>query len=153
MLALLARGVSRQSLPPALLLGGPSGVGKRTMAVALAQALNCPTPTRGDERVDACGDCPSCRRIAKGVHPDVVIVEPGDKVLGMSLDHGGHLTHGSPVNFSGLTYDFVAYGVGGTPTFVLVDEHGKVAGYSAADRDVVRRPSHSNSVKRIAEIR
>ncbi len=39
------------------------------------------------------------------------LVEPGDTVLGMSLDHGGHLTHGSPVNFSGLLYDFASYGV------------------------------------------
>ncbi|MEQ8840543.1 MAG: serine hydroxymethyltransferase [Acidimicrobiales bacterium] len=39
------------------------------------------------------------------------LLEPGDTVLGMSLDHGGHLTHGSPVNFSGLQYDFVSYGV------------------------------------------
>ena len=36
---------------------------------------------------------------------------PGDKVMGMRLDQGGHLTHGSPVNFSGRLYDFVAYGV------------------------------------------
>ncbi|MGE5508416.1 MAG: serine hydroxymethyltransferase [Chitinophagales bacterium] len=35
----------------------------------------------------------------------------GDTVLGMNLSHGGHLTHGSPVNFSGLSYNFVAYGV------------------------------------------
>ena len=40
------------------------------------------------------------------------LLEPGDTVLGLSLDHGGHLTHGSPVNASGLLYDFVAYGVG-----------------------------------------
>ena len=39
------------------------------------------------------------------------LLEPGDTVLGMSLDHGGHLTHGSPVNFSGLQYNFVSYGV------------------------------------------
>ena len=39
------------------------------------------------------------------------LIEPGDTVLGMRLDHGGHLTHGSPVNFSGLYYNFVAYGV------------------------------------------
>ncbi len=39
------------------------------------------------------------------------LLDPGDKVLGMSLDHGGHLTHGSPVNISGRLYDFVAYGV------------------------------------------
>ena len=39
------------------------------------------------------------------------VLEPGDTVLGMSLDHGGHLTHGSPVNFSGQQYRFVSYGV------------------------------------------
>lgn len=38
------------------------------------------------------------------------LLEPGDTVLGLSLDHGGHLTHGSPVNASGLLYNFVAYG-------------------------------------------
>ncbi|NIR36617.1 MAG: serine hydroxymethyltransferase [Actinobacteria bacterium] len=41
----------------------------------------------------------------------LALLEPGDTVLGMSLDHGGHLTHGSPVNFSGLHYRFVSYGV------------------------------------------
>ena len=40
------------------------------------------------------------------------LLEPGDTVLGLSLDHGGHLTHGSPVNASGLLYDFQAYGTG-----------------------------------------
>ncbi len=38
-------------------------------------------------------------------------LKPGDKVLGMNLSHGGHLTHGSPVNFSGQLYQFSAYGV------------------------------------------
>ena len=40
------------------------------------------------------------------------LLTPGDTVLGLSLDHGGHLTHGSPVNASGLLYNFVAYGTG-----------------------------------------
>ncbi|MFC7440070.1 serine hydroxymethyltransferase [Laceyella putida] len=39
------------------------------------------------------------------------VLKPGDTVLGMNLAHGGHLTHGSPVNFSGQLYHFVAYGV------------------------------------------
>ena len=39
------------------------------------------------------------------------LLEPGDTILGMNLSHGGHLTHGSPVNFSGQLYDVVAYGV------------------------------------------
>ncbi|MBU6201885.1 MAG: serine hydroxymethyltransferase [Acidobacteria bacterium] len=40
------------------------------------------------------------------------LLKPGDTVLGLSLDHGGHLTHGSPVNASGILYDFVSYRVG-----------------------------------------
>lgn len=39
------------------------------------------------------------------------VLNPGDTVLGMDLSHGGHLTHGSPVNFSGMLYNFVSYGV------------------------------------------
>ena len=39
------------------------------------------------------------------------LLQPGDKVMGMRLDQGGHLTHGSPVNFSGKNYDFASYGV------------------------------------------
>ncbi|RSK28951.1 serine hydroxymethyltransferase [Bacillus sp. HMF5848] len=39
------------------------------------------------------------------------VLKPGDTVLGMNLSHGGHLTHGSPVNFSGVQYNFVEYGV------------------------------------------
>lgn len=41
----------------------------------------------------------------------LAVLKPGDKVLGMNLSEGGHLTHGSPVNISGLYYDFVSYGV------------------------------------------
>ena len=41
----------------------------------------------------------------------LALLEAGDTVLGLSLDHGGHLTHGSPVNISGRTYDFVSYGL------------------------------------------
>jgi len=39
------------------------------------------------------------------------VLEPGDVIMGMNLSHGGHLTHGSPVNFSGLLYDILPYGV------------------------------------------
>ncbi|HEY3427167.1 MAG TPA: serine hydroxymethyltransferase [Acidimicrobiia bacterium] len=72
------------------------------------------------------------------------LIKPGDTVLGMRLDHGGHLTHGSPVNFSGLYYNFVAYGV--DPVTELIDmteverlakEHRPkvlLAGYSAYSR-------------------
>ena len=50
------------------------------------------------------------------------LLEPGDTILGMSLDHGGHLTHGSPVNFSGIQYDFVDYGVTASDERIDLDE-------------------------------
>ena len=79
---LLARAAGHESLPPSLIFAGPEGVGKRTVAVALAGALNCLTPVRDRAAdgliLDGCGDCDACRRIARGVHADVLLIEPGD---------------------------------------------------------------------------
>jgi glycine hydroxymethyltransferase len=73
-------------------------------------------------------------------------LEPGDTILGMNLAHGGHLTHGSPVNFSGKLYNVIPYGV--TEDTNLIDysevrrlalEHKPkliVAGWSAYPRDI-----------------
>jgi glycine hydroxymethyltransferase len=55
------------------------------------------------------------------------LLDAGDKVMGMRLDQGGHLTHGSPVNFSGKTYHFVAYGVDETTETLDYDEIRKLA--------------------------
>lgn len=55
----------------------------------------------------------------------MALCSPGDTVLGMNLDHGGHLTHGSPVNFSGKYYKIVAYGV---------DESTGIIDYDALER-------------------
>ncbi len=49
-------------------------------------------------------------------------VKHGDKLMGMNLSHGGHLTHGSPVNFSGQFYNFVAYGVNKETGFIDMNE-------------------------------
>ena len=131
LLGVLARSVRRGSLPPSLLLAGPEGIGKRRIALAVAQALNCTNPRlvgsagapatdknraepsvdasgagrtgdmsgagrtgdmNGAERtvdmngaalaapleIDACGVCPACQRIARGIHPDVLLIEPQD---------------------------------------------------------------------------
>lgn len=56
-----------------------------------------------------------------------VLLEPGDKVLGMSLDHGGHLTHGHPLNFSGIDYNFVSYGVDAETEMLDYDELERIA--------------------------
>jgi glycine hydroxymethyltransferase len=50
------------------------------------------------------------------------VLEQGDTVLGMNLSHGGHLTHGSPVNFSGVQYNFVEYGVDETTHLINYDD-------------------------------
>ncbi|WP_341300514.1 serine hydroxymethyltransferase [Lysinibacillus sp. FSL H8-0500] len=54
-------------------------------------------------------------------------VNPGDTILGMNLSHGGHLTHGSPVNFSGQLYHFVSYGVDEQTHLVDYEEVRKLA--------------------------
>ena len=55
------------------------------------------------------------------------VLKPGDTILGMNLSHGGHLTHGSPVNFSGYTYNVVAYGVSQETELIDYDEVRKLA--------------------------
>ena len=53
------------------------------------------------------------------------LLEPGDTVLGMELSQGGHLTHGSPVSFSGKFYNFVHYGVDPETELIDYDQRGR----------------------------
>jgi DNA polymerase III subunit delta' len=78
LLDLVARAAGRGSLPPSMILAGPEGVGKRLAALALAQLLNCQAPSASADPPDACGECASCRRIARGVHADILVIEPGE---------------------------------------------------------------------------
>ena len=55
------------------------------------------------------------------------VIKHGDTVLGMSLSHGGHLTHGHPLNFSGIDYKFVSYGVDDITEQIDYDELEKIA--------------------------
>jgi glycine hydroxymethyltransferase len=57
----------------------------------------------------------------------MALLEPGDRVLGMRLDHGGHLTHGMKLNFSGKLYDIVAYGVRDSDSRVDMDDLQRIA--------------------------
>ncbi|MEK7216302.1 MAG: DNA polymerase III subunit delta', partial [Chloroflexota bacterium] len=66
--AALQHSLSQDRLAHAYLLVGPEGVGKATLALALAQAVNCLQPD------PPCGECGQCRRIAHGLHPDVTVV-------------------------------------------------------------------------------
>jgi DNA polymerase-3 subunit delta' len=84
LISLLKRSIAGGTLPPSLIFAGPAGVGKRLTALGVAQTLNClrtgtPNPEpRTPTSDDACGVCAACTRIMRGVHPDVLIVEPGD---------------------------------------------------------------------------
>jgi len=76
----------------------------------------------------------------------MAFLEPGDKVLGLKLDHGGHLSHGHGVNFSGRLYNFVQYGVNHETGKIYMDEVREialrekpkmiVAGFSAYSREI-----------------
>ncbi|MDP3836609.1 MAG: serine hydroxymethyltransferase [bacterium] len=76
----------------------------------------------------------------------MAFLEPGDKVLGLRLDHGGHLSHGHSVNFSGRLYNFVQYGLDPKTGRIDMDELRKVAlaerpkmivaGFSAYSREI-----------------
>ena len=75
LVALLRQAVSKNRVPQSLLFAGPEGVGKRAVATALAQAVNCPRRQNGD----ACGTCATCQRIARGQHSDVTVLDRGDE--------------------------------------------------------------------------
>jgi glycine hydroxymethyltransferase len=57
----------------------------------------------------------------------MALLDPGDRILGMKLDHGGHLTHGMKINFSGLYFDIVAYGVREEDSRLDMDELQRLA--------------------------
>lgn len=70
-------------LSHAYLFLGPGGVGKASTARALACALNCAQP---GEDGDACGVCPSCRRMAAGTHPDFLVISPEESKAQISIE-------------------------------------------------------------------
>ena len=73
-------------------------------------------------------------------------LKPGDTVLGMSLAHGGHLTHGHPLNFSGLTYKFVAYGVTKETETIDYDELARLADEHKPKMIVVGASAYSRMI-------
>jgi DNA polymerase-3 subunit delta' len=75
--AALERGLAEGRIAHAYLFVGPERVGKGTLALRLAQALNCEGASAHGEPVEPCGECKPCRRIAGGLHADVQTVTPG----------------------------------------------------------------------------
>ena len=84
----------------------------------------------------------------------LVALEHGDTVLGMNLSHGGHLTHGAPVNFSGKSYNFVEYGVDKETEKIDYDEVLKVAKEHKPKLIVAGASAYSRTIdfKRFKEI-
>ena len=80
------------------------------------------------------------------------VLQPGDTVLGMSLNHGGHLTHGSPVNFSGKLYNFVSYGVDQLTEQIDYEEVRKLA-HASRPKLIVAGASAYPRVINFAELR
>jgi glycine hydroxymethyltransferase len=83
-----------------------------------------------------------------------VFVKPGDKVMGMNLQHGGHLTHGSSVNFSGQLYNFVSYGVDRETGLIDYEEVASVAERERPKMITVGASAYSRAIdyKRFREI-
>ena len=81
-------------------------------------------------------------------------LQPGDTVLGMNLAHGGHLTHGHPLNFSGKTYKFIAYGVTKDTERIDYDELERLAGEHRPKMIVVGASAYSRVIdfERMAKI-
>jgi len=89
----LRRGIATGHVSHAYLFTGPAQIGKTTLALAFAQALNCTTLSspeqvglfnlgaQASEPNPPCGTCTSCRKISGGVHPDVRVIEPADETL------------------------------------------------------------------------
>ncbi|MCA9638031.1 MAG: hypothetical protein KC420_18510, partial [Myxococcales bacterium] len=113
--AMLARALARGQLHHAIMLIGPRGIGKATLARGLACALLCPrAPGRG------CGECPVCRRIQAGAHPDVDWLLPEGS--------GGQITIDSArachVRQAGGPYEGAAYVVVVDPADALNEYSG-----------------------------
>ena len=69
--------VARDMLSHAYLFTGIPGIGKKSTAYALAQAVNCDNPTKGE----GCGECKSCRQMTAGNHPDLFVIKPDGQAI------------------------------------------------------------------------
>ena len=107
----LERGLKADRLSHAYLISGPPHVGKMALSIRLAQAVNCLSPQNAP-----CLQCQSCRRIASGQHPDILVVEPGASEEGrarrdISIDDVRALQHAATLNpYEGNSRVFIVNG-------------------------------------------
>ena len=81
------------------------------------------------------------------------MLKPGDTILGMNLSHGGHLTHGSPVNISGKYFNFVPYGVSETDEQIDYDELADLAKKEKPQMIVAGASAYPRSMKALCRMR
>src|SRR3954453_11428472 len=77
----------------------------------------------------------------------MTLLKPGDAVLGMNLAHGGHLTHGHPLNFSGKLYTIVPYGVSRTDERIDYDELDRLADENRPNMIIVGASAYSRTIE------
>ena len=82
------------------------------------------------------------------------LIEPGDKVMGLNLSHGGHLTHGHAINFSGLDYEFVSYNLGLETEMLDYEEIRRIAREERPQMIVAGASAYSRKIdfKKFSEI-
>ena len=112
------RALGRRRMASSFLFVGPEGVGKRTFALKLAQALLC--QTRPEAALDPCGECPACAQVSAGTHPDLALVArpPEKSFIPLELligdkDHRGR---------EGLCHDIAMKPFMGGRKIVLIDD-------------------------------
>lgn len=134
--AMLRRAVQRGRTAHAYLFVGPSGIGKRLVARRTAQALLC--ERRPDVELDACGDCPQCRQVIAGSHPDVLTVAllEGKRELTIAQFAGTRESRGR----EGLCHDLSLRPMLGTRRIAIID-----------DADLMNEESSNSLLKTLEE--
>ncbi len=117
-IAMLRNASRRGRLGHTLLFAGPHGIGKRKVALALAQCLFCERHTEVD--LEACGDCPACKQVQAGTHPDLLSVgrPEGKSNIPISLLLGDDEQRGK----AGLCHDLALRPLAGTRKIAIIDE-------------------------------
>ena len=126
-LEMLQRALSRGRLPHALLFAGDAGIGKKRVALYLAQCLFCEQTSA--DNLSSCGECASCKQMTAGTHPDLISVEcPPDKaILPLSLIIGGDDQRGR----EGVCYEMSLRPMSGDRRIAIIDDADKMNAESA----------------------